>query len=219
MTIVKGTGVAARNRKSTGDQTFYQLRGQTVQRERVTPRNPNTLDQQKVRRRMAEGDVLYGMFAEAVNVGLHPPKRLWTPENYFKHMNSTEGRIEVDDELNVTVHFEEVVCARGKVRLVDGMTVKLDAGTRTVQLELAPETTEGWRRQMSDRVYALVGETVQMDAKLVEVGTRGEGGSTSVTLRQRWDPEKVVVYVFATTADGKRASNSEYVVPEPVEGA
>ena len=120
MTIVKGTGVAARNRKSTGDQTFYQLRGQTVQRARVTPRNPNTLDQQKVRRRMAEGDVLYGMFAEAANVGLHPPKRLWTPENYFKHMNSTEGRIEVDDELNVTVHFEDVVCARGKVRLVDG---------------------------------------------------------------------------------------------------
>ena len=150
---------------------------------------------------------------------MHSPKQLWTGEDYWKHLFVCEDYIEVDDDLQVTVHFEDILCAKGRVRSVDGMTVKLDAGTRTVQLELAPETTEGWRRQMSDRVYALVGETVQMDAKLVEVGTRGEGGSTSVTLRQRWDPEKVVVYVFATTADGKRASNSEYVVPEPVEGA
>lgn len=190
-----------------------------MQRARVTPRNPNTLEQQKVRRRMAEGDVLYGMFAEAVNLGLRSPKRVWTAENYFKHMNVTEGRIEVDDDLKVTIHFEEVVCTKGKVRKADGMSVTLDAGTRVVQLELAPEAEEGWRRLASDRVYALVGETVQMEAKLVEVGTRGEGGATSVSLRQRWDPEKVVVYVFVTTADGKQASDSEYVVPEPAAGA
>ena len=210
MTIVKGIGVAARNRKSTGDQTFYQLRGQTVQRARVTPRNPNTLEQQKVRRRMAEGDVLYGMFAEAVNLGLHSPKRVWTAENYFKHMNVTEGRIEVDDDLRVTIHFEDVVCTKGKVRKADGMSVTLDAGTRTVQLELAPETTEGWRRQMSDRVYALVGETVQMDAKLVEVGTRGEGGSASVPVPS-YMTGGVHAYAFAVSADGKMASDSIYL--------
>ena len=58
----------------------------------------------------------------------------------------------------------------------------------------------------SDKVYAVLLEKALGESALVELKTRGEGGSTSFELPEGWDSAQVMAYAFAASADGKRTS-------------
>lgn len=70
---------------------------------------------------------------------------------------------------------------------------------------------EGAYCSMDDRVYAIVFCPDDGFALLKELRERGESGSTSVSLPSTTPAEKLHVYFFATTANGKTTSNSVHV--------
>ena len=63
----------------------------------------------------------------------------------------------------------------------------------------------------SDKVYAALYETALSRTKLVTLRERGENGSTSVSLPEDWDPAKVHAYCFATSKNGRMASDSRHL--------
>ena len=65
--------------------------------------------------------------------------------------------------------------------------------------------------QPDDVLYAAVLDSNLMQCKLVDLGTRGEGGMKSSQLNSFWSRDALQVYTFATTADGKDASRTLYL--------
>ena len=51
-------------------------------------------------------------------------------------------------------------------------------------------------------------ETVLKGGKLILLRARGENGNTSESLPEEWDSTNVKGYAFATTKNGKAASDS-----------
>ena len=54
-------------------------------------------------------------------------------------------------------------------------------------------------------------ETALSRTKLVTLRERGENGNTSVSLPEDWDPAKVHAYCFATSKNGRMASDSRHL--------
>ena len=74
--------------------------------------------------------------------------------------------------------------------------------------QAAKEETDGYALA-DDQVYAVLYETELNRAKLFSLVARGTGGMTSVDLPDGWTGEKVKVYAFATSANGREASDSQ----------
>ena len=63
----------------------------------------------------------------------------------------------------------------------------------------------------NDKVYAALYETALNQTKLVTLRERAGSGDTSVDLPEDWDPAKVHVYCFATSKNGRMASDSRHL--------
>ena len=220
MAIFDGTAIVRNLRKSVADQTFCKWRGLNIVKQKVgkSEKEPTEAQQQQHARWKA-GAELQAVFAEATVIGFPERKQTASPENEFARENVTARVIEVaknpsatgpDDKWTTSVNWELIRCAKGVLRLPRAVTVALSESGDAVTIDVAPEK-RGPRREADDAVYALVVETEEMDSVLESAGTRGEGGSASVSLPTGWDATKVVVYLFVVSADGSRASNSRYV--------
>ena len=131
MAIFKSTAFS-KLRKSFGNLTTCRVNGMNVVREKVDEvKNPNTLKQQKQRKRFPTLMELAGALPEALSLGLAKRPQNNTPENYFMHLN--RKAVEVTDELEKTVDYERLVLSQGNRMLPVRMSVTKDteAGTLT----------------------------------------------------------------------------------------
>ena len=60
-------------------------------------------------------------------------------------------------------------------------------------------------------MYAVLYESVLKRTRLVDLGTRGAPNELSYQLPEDWDAANVHLYAFATTANGRVASDSIYL--------
>ena len=140
---------------------------------------------------------------------LEKPKYMSGP-NYFMQLN-LPNCTDVDLETEtVTFDYEHAVFANGNMKRP---SVTATLAERQIAFEVVPMTGREIKEvsMASDKVKAILLETRLMEAYTVELGTRGEGGSQSVTLDADWSPESTVVYVFATDAQGRTGSPSVYL--------
>ena len=210
MGIFNPTSIVEDLRKSVGNQTFYLLKGQNVARKKQAGRtDAPSEEQRKQRARFAAGADLQWLFAEAAEKGLPSHPRQMTAQNYFSSLNLNEGVIEVSETLAPTFNFDQVVCAKGRVRLPENISVTYDEGSNALSFTMGAEE-DGVHRQATDEAYAFVVETKKFDSRLVPLGARGDGGTASFELKTGWDAANLAVYLFAVSADGKKASNSQY---------
>ena len=88
------------------------------------------------------------------------------------------------------------------------VTVTYSEENKMYSFEQEMQMAEEGYSSADDQVYAVLYETVLKRGKLILLRARGENGNTSESLPEEWDPANVKGYAFATTKNGKAASDS-----------
>lgn len=210
MGIYTPTSVSRETRKSIGYETYCKSRGIHVVKAKITTNTSKTKEQQRVRAAWPEYLRLATLFAEAALLGFPQRKRELTAYNAFVQAN--KGVVSVDDELQATVDYEQVVCSEGSLKVPD-VTVALDAEQRTLTFTHEAEES-GVLRDAEDSVQAFVVNGARDDAKLYALGTRADSEPVPVTLPSKWDTEGLAVYVFVLSPDKRKASGTVYLTPQ-----
>lgn len=211
MAIFESTAFT-RLRKSFGNLTTCFSRGQNIVRNKVTqvrnPRTPKQLHQRKIWSVLA---TLCEPFAEAIYLGFPERPVKETPNNAF--MKANAEAIEVDEQLEATINYEKLVCSRGSISTAN-VTATLNAGEKQLTFTHEPQTY-GKRAEADDQLYAAVYEKDRQQLLLCKLGTRSSTTPATVSLPDRWNPAALEVYTFVVTANGQRASATEYLTVQP----
>ena len=101
----------------------------------------------------------------------------------------------------------------GEPAYIKDVTFKICANADTIVMDLEGGSIDMFARVTSTQAAELsdnfnVLEGTMNRTKLVALRDRGESGSTSYALPEDWDASKVHVYCFATTKNGRSASDS-----------
>ncbi|WP_251621366.1 DUF6266 family protein [Odoribacter lunatus] len=203
------TSVNRNVRKSIGNITYSQQGGQNIAKSKITRNSSNSEKQRIQRLRWCKKDDIVSIFADAIEIGF--PERPRSHSSYNAFVKANMATITVDEELNTNVKFEEILCTKGKLRTPE-VAVALDKTDR--KLTFTPETLERFskRSAATDKLYAMIVEKSLQTGILTELGCREEAKATDVSVSLRWNLEEIAVYVFAVSADGRKASNSLHVV-------
>lgn len=131
-----------------------------------------------------------------------------TPRTWFMSRNadvvtatSLENGAEVD--------FPSLVCAEGRLVPPEAEVVH-DEEARTLSFTLSAQEVEVDCNEDDVMYAAILSAGARYRCLLRRLGARSEGGMVSVSVPKYLDGD-LHVYVFATTADGKTASDSIYL--------
>lgn len=198
--------------KSVGNVTMCQLRGESVARGKIKFRKdnptPETLD---MRAKIRELGSLAKRLLPVIRKGFVGVGDSTTSNAFFK-MNL--GAVDVTEEHVATADFDRLKLASGLLR-APSMTVTLDAGeTQFSVVAAAQEAMDGFAA-LDDRLWLAFVETELRQAVMLEVGTREDGGTTSFPMPEDWTAANVKAYCFATSVDGKDASDSRLLAITP----
>lgn len=197
--------------KSISHQTLCKWKGLNVAKKKISANSSKTIAQQMQRKRWAKAFELNVLFAPASEVGFPERKPTESYHNAFMAANGNERAIPVSEDLEVTVSYPDVLCAQGRwIKLPRTMSVSADAEMRSLTFTHAAEEN-GTMRYGDDMLYAMVVDTDLQDAELYELNARNNSEPVMITLPDDWDMDALAVYVFALTADKKKASNSKYM--------
>lgn len=176
--------------------------------EKTTPPTERQSEQQLLFEMMGQ---LSGAMAEVSQHGFPKcAKKLWTAPNMFIHVNKGLCTVESTETGAVSVDYPNMLCAKGNLMMPE-VSVTYSEEEHSLSF-LASGTDENYNRCKPDDVlYAAVLESDLFQCKIVRIGTRGEGGTSSTTLHSLWNKDALHVYAFATSAKGKDASRSVYL--------
>lgn len=132
-----------------------------------------------------------------------------SPSNAFTSVNM--AAVLVDENYAATIDYEHLLMGSG---MLYPPKVSVEYNTETKKYIFSQETQESEEgfALTTDKVYAVLIEETKKRTKLVALRERGESGSTSYALPEDWDAAKVHAYCFATTKNGKSASDSSYLI-------
>ncbi len=202
----KETAISREVINSVGGQTFCDWRGEKIVKMKITKnksKTPAQVDQRTAFVRLVE---LAGMLGEAAALGFPKRPRKQDPEQALMH--ASPGVVTVDESGEVMVDYARIVCAKGPLL---EPKVTLTAGEDNTLTFTHPAQERGWRRESTDRLYAVLLEKELKEVQVVELNTRSEADPVTVTLEEGWKRENLCVYVFYRAAQGKKVSNSQYV--------
>lgn len=200
--------LAGSYQRSVGNVVYYVKNGINYARSKSKiAYTSNTPAQQLQRGKFGSMTQLASIMQGVINIGFPQRKRGWSPANAFCNLNknsyteAAEGQISID--------FEVLQVSKGSLFIPD-VTATLDKENRSISIvvEAMPDATNC---NGDDAVYAVLLDTGSKFCSLIEVCKRGKGGSKTVTLSKYWNPDAVVVYAFAVSADGRKASNTLFV--------
>ena len=139
---------------------------------------------------------------------LTPVLRVTMPREVYRTARFVDwnyGAVTVEDVETgeVSVDYPSLVFTKGS--LMPAIVTGTLSGN-TMNFECAPQT--GYGLAADDQAYLAFVDGVGGVAWLEELGSRGEGGSASVTVPQFCSPENVNVYTFMLSRDGKRTSKT-----------
>ena len=219
MATFKSTPVASDVKNSIDNQTFSKWRGLGVVKKKINENTSETLPQQQQRARMATAYKLCRLLAPASAIGFPRRPQVQDANNTFMSLNTRKKVLTVgtdrdeDGNLEVTVNFPQIRCAKGWIILPEGLTATKNTESHTLTFTHEAEE-DGTDMHASDKLYALVVETARWNSKLFELNTRADGEPAEVSLPAKWDMDALEVYVFALTEDGNTASDSMYLTVE-----
>lgn len=198
--------------QSVGNVTMCQLNGESVARGKIKFRKDNPTTEMLNRR--AKFRVLgswakrlmpiirKGFAGEGMNTAL----------NMF--MKTNLGAVDVAEDHVATVDFGRLKLSSGMLT-PPSMTVTLDAGETQFSAVAATQTVTSGFTEEDDRLWLAFVETELRQAPMLQVGTRGSGGTTSLPMPEDWTAANVKAYCFATSADGKEMSDSKLLTITP----
>ena len=195
--------------QSMAENTYYRSRGKNIVKVKIDTNNSRTLKQQQQRAKMRTLIPLCKALNTPIHAGFPERPTDFSAWNAFVSLNV--GHVSVTEDLEVTVSYPDVLCAQGRwIKLPRTMSVSADAEMRSLTFTHAAEEN-GTMRYGDDMLYAMVVDTDLQDAELYELNARNNSEPVMITLPDDWDMDALAVYVFALTADKKKASNSKYM--------
>lgn len=193
-----------RLRKSAGNVTMYPLGDQNVVRAKASyRRDRKSLAQLKQRARMKAVRELSYMFYSVLQTGFCSRS---LREGILCFFRENIGKMEVDDDLNVTFDVLSLSLSGGVV-LLPRLSATIDpAGNQVLfRWERQPLRPHGFD---DDCLYGVVAECGHSVSAVVPLGTRSSNGELAWTLPSGWNPRQIVVYGFALNANKTRASGT-----------
>lgn len=203
----KETAISRQVYKSVGGQTFCEWRGKKVVKMKITSNSSKTPAQIAQRRAFAELADLSYLFGEAAELGFPKRPRVQTPQNAFMQANA--GVVTVDETGEMTVDYPRITCSKGSLT-VPAVTVTSDDETHSLTFE-HPAQSNGWHRNVTDRLVAVVLEKVQKEVQVFELNNRSDAEPVTVQFDAAWSKENLCVYVFVLAENGKQASPTQYL--------
>lgn len=192
-------------RRSVGNITLCYTRSKNIAKAKVFSRKdnptPEILDQ---RARMKALVSLSRMMIPVIRKGFVGIGN-GTTSNAFVARNM--GAVNVDEKHVATIDFEVLKMAVG-ILYPPKVTVSYATENEKYMFEQEMQEKEDGFTLSDDKVYAVLYETVLNRTKLVSLRDRGESGSTSFALPEDWDNLNVKAYCFATSKNGRQASDS-----------
>lgn len=165
--------------------------------------------------KVAELGKIAGAMKKVTKVGFPklPVRRNHTA--HFMHVNLAAGVVTatatIEDgkitQQNVETNYELLQCSGGGL-LEPMVSVTYSEQDNSLSFVLSAGTED---TDPDDVVYAAVFESGRRLARLIKLGDRGDGGSTSAALSQYWERDNLHVYAFAVSVDGKDASPSVHL--------
>lgn len=142
-------------------------------------------------------------------------RQLFKRENAkVRSITAVVNRTTVDGEEMVAiaykVDYDLLVVASGSLK-APGVTCEGNAEEQKLTFTNKVPGVFGYECNATDKLYAVVCDTVQNMSELVPLGTRGEDTPVEHTLPDGFTIGNLQVYVFATLANGKRASRSRHL--------
>lgn len=202
---------ASRNIKnSIGNITYCKFRDLNVLKGKVMKNQSNTLAQQMQRKRFPEYIEIAYLCSEASEVGFPGRPRRHSPDNAFVKAN--KGNVTVNEDLEVSVDYTKLVCSAGMLK-EPRVTATVDPETGTLTFTMKETALYGKRCAKTDLVYALIIEKAQHESIFSKLGTREGTTQATVSIPGEWARDELEVYVFVTSANGRQASKTVYVIP------
>lgn len=142
-------------------------------------------------------------------------RQLFKRENSkVRSITAVVNRTTVDGEemvaIGYKVDYDLLVVASGSLK-APGVTCEGNAEQNTLTFTNKVPGVFGYECNATDKLYAVVCDTVENMSELVPLGTRGEDTPVVHTLPDGFTTGNLQVYVFATLANGKRASRSRHL--------
>ncbi|MCB6971136.1 MULTISPECIES: DUF6266 family protein [Butyricimonas] len=189
---------------SVGNVTTYKLGDKHVARAKAFEvKDAKTPAQLKQRTRVSVITKLRRSFNAALEIGYCSSSKKVCLNCFMK---DNVGKVEVDDDMNVTLDLLSLSLSGGELD-IPRVGAEIEANERQVRFR--------WERQplmpraaKDDRLFGVVYERVLQRSRLVELGTRGESGELAWMLPEEWDAGQLVVYGFAASANGRKASGT-----------
>lgn len=200
-------------RKSVANVTMYAgANGYSIARgKKSTIRNPRTPAQLTQRAKMKALQEMSLYFAPAAELGFPGRKGGTTFYNAFVKANM--GAVTVDEEYNVTIDYEKLVCAAGALQ--DGSaTITVDEENHKVMVAQEAQTRWSVVANPTDVLHVIVYEKTEKKIIAEPCRSRKESGSTSISLDEGWKKEDLEIYAFMLSKDKRKASNSKQLKME-----
>ena len=111
------------------------------------------------------------------------------------------------EEFHARIHFDRLIVGKGVLE-EPSVSLTFDAESGAAMFEQEATIVEGAMNEASDRVYAVIYETVAEACIVCELRPRGESATTVISLPGKYEKDNLAIYTFATTRRGDEASNS-----------
>ena len=191
--------LAGHYRGKVGNVVYYVVDdGNYARRKSVKPKRKAEGDQRSNCLKLRTLGMLGGALTPVLQVTM--PREVYRTARF---VDWNYGTVIVEDVATgeVSVNYPELKLSKGT--LMPAIVTGTLAGD-TMNFECAPQT--GYGLAADDRAYLAFVDGVEGFAWLEELGSRGEGGSASVTVPPFCSPENVNVYTFVLSRDGKKTS-------------
>lgn len=190
-----------------GNFNTYVHRGQNVVSSKIFNRKDANTEAQQLQRAcfklMAD---FYQSMGGFIDAGFPVRPERYSPYNYFMYLNMPNA-IDASGDAPVLI-YEKLQLAKGTLAAVNVMSTTFnDTG-----LTLGGESNQDYPYSSADDVITVLVKA-RSGALYAKRQPRGSEEAWSVTVALPRSAGMVIdcVYLFATTADGKKASNSVYV--------
>lgn len=110
-------------------------------------------------------------------------------------------------EFRGVIDYDKLRVAAGAL-ITPTLTIEVDEENRTVAFEHQEFPLNTIGRLLDDKIYGVLFYPPNHRCRVVELGARGETFNVKVSFPEDAQAAGLVVYVFATTVDGKDASDS-----------
>lgn len=162
---------------------------------------------------------LSSVLKNVIDLGYREVKRPSLPVNLFVEDNAlTLCTARRDEKGKIVKEYDYLVMKVANGTLdPETVTATYDTESRTFMLTQEGEVIIGGRASADDQLYACIFESTKEHVMLQELRTRGESGSTVISLPKGWDAEAIFIYVFVNSTRERLSSPSTRAYPAPTE--